>query len=340
LSARERYEGALLLRMSDLFLYLIFTIFFFLIELTYFRIATYNRILDKPNARSSHKRFTIRGGGIVFPFAVICWFVISDFQHPVFVIALLLIGIISFLDDVLDIQSKVRFIFQFFAVCLMMIQLGLELNWYWYIPICILITGMINAWNFMDGINGITGAYSLITVGTLFYINYFIEQFTSEPLLVFIILSLLVFNFFNFRREAKCFAGDVGSISMAFIIAYLLIELILTTHSFLFIGFMLIYGLDTVSTIMFRLIRKENVFHPHRTHFYQFLSNEKGWSHLSVALLYSLTQLVVNIIVVFLSHQREPLASSFLILIILISIGGIILVLLRLKLEGGKRLFG
>jgi len=326
--------------MPDLFFYLTFAILFFFLELIYFRIAARNRIIDKPNERSSHESVTIRGGGVIFPIAVICWFIINSFQNSLFVSALLLISLISFLDDVLDVHNSVRVFFQFLAVYFMIIQLSLGLEWYWYILIFILIIGMVNAWNFMDGINGITGSYSLVTLGTLFYINHFVQQFTSESLLIFIMLSLLVFNFFNFRKKAKCFAGDIGSISIAFIISYLLIELISATHNFLFIGFLLLYGLDTVTTIIFRLIRKENIFHAHRTHFYQFLSNEKNWSHLSVATIYSLVQLIINILILFLIYQIKTLEYSLLLLITAILMGGILFILVRLRLEGRKVLIG
>jgi len=326
--------------MSELLFYITFAIFFFFLELLYLRIAARNSIIDRPNERSSHKRSTIRGGGIIFSFAVIFWFIINDFQYSIFVTALLLISIVSFLDDILDIHSRIRFFFQFLAVYLMILQLALGLDWYWYIIVFILIIGMINAWNFMDGINGITGAYSLATLGTLLYINRFIQQFTSESLLIFLILSLLVFNFFNFRRKAKCFAGDVGSISIAFIISYLLIQLISSTHNFLFIALMLLYGLDTVTTIIFRLIRREKIFQAHRTHFYQFLSNEKRWSHLSVATIYSLVQLILNMLILLLTYQGTTLKNSLSLLVILVSFGGTLFIILRLRLEGSKRLLG
>jgi UDP-GlcNAc:undecaprenyl-phosphate GlcNAc-1-phosphate transferase len=325
--------------MSSLFLYIIFTILFLFLELLYFRIAVHRRIIDKPNERSSHKYFTIRGGGIIVPFALISWFIINGFQHFLFVSALLLISLVSFLDDIKNIHRTVRFFFQFLAVCLMITELSLGLDWYWYIIIFILIIGMINAWNFMDGINGITGSYSLVTLGTLFYLNRFVQQFTSESLLIFSILSLLVFNFFNFRKKAKCFAGDVGSISIAFIISYSLIELIFTTHNLLFIGLLLLYGIDTVTTIIFRIIRKENIFQAHRTHFYQFLSNEKKWAHLSVAAMYSFAQLIVNIIILLLFYQSITLIHSFFLISSIIFTAGILSIILRLRLEGYERLW-
>lgn len=328
-----------LLRIQDLFFYIMYIIFFCFLELLYFRIAARYNIIDKPNQRSSHKHYTIRGGGVIFPIAVLCWFILSGFQDFLFVSALLLIALISFLDDIKDVPSRVRFFFQFLAVVIVNIQISAELDWHWTVFIFILIIGMINAWNFMDGINGITGSYNLITLGTLWYINHFMIPFTSESLLVFIILSLLVFNFFNFRLKARCFAGDIGSISIAFITCFLMLQLINASGNFLYIGFCLIYGLDTVTTIIFRLIREENIFEAHRSHFYQFLANEKKWSHLSVSILYSTFQFITNVFIVALYYQNKPSSNNFVLLSGIILISGVLFVLLRLNLEGYKRLF-
>ena len=283
-----------------IFFYILFAIVLFLVELLYFHLASANKIIDRPNERSSHTIVTIRGGGIIFPIAAICWAILNHFQFPFFISGLFLISFISLLDDIKNLHSRTRSFFHFLSVSLMLYQLPLSTNWYWYIPVFIVIVGFINAYNFMDGINGITGGYSLITLGSLWYVNHFINPFISESFIVFLILSLIVFNFFNFRPKAKCFAGDVGSVSIAFIISFLLIQAIFHANNFIFIGFVLVYGLDAVSTILFRLIRRENIFKAHRTHFYQFLSNEKQWPHLSVSIVYCILQLLINSLVLIL----------------------------------------
>jgi len=83
----------------------------------------------------------------------------------------------------------------------------------------IVCVGIINAYNFMDGINGITGGYSLSVLLPLIYLNT-TDNFISQDYLYVVGMSLLVFCFFNFRKKAKCFAGDVGSISIAFILPF------------------------------------------------------------------------------------------------------------------------
>jgi UDP-N-acetylmuramyl pentapeptide phosphotransferase/UDP-N-acetylglucosamine-1-phosphate transferase len=183
----------------------------------------------------------------------------------------------------------------------------------------------------MDGINGITGAYSLITILSLYFINETQLVFVLSEWLILVAMSLMAFNFFNFRKNAKCFAGDVGSVSMAFIIIFFLLLLIIKSQDLKYIGLLLFYGLDSVSTIIFRLIRRENIFEAHRSHFYQYLANIKGWPHLRVASLYLLAQLMVNILIVYSAWNL----ATFLIFIL---VAGFAFVGLRFMVEGKRHL--
>jgi UDP-N-acetylmuramyl pentapeptide phosphotransferase/UDP-N-acetylglucosamine-1-phosphate transferase len=187
----------------------------------------------------------------------------------------------------------------------------------------------------MDGINGMTGGYSLLTLLTFWYLNNKVA-FTSESLIIFAILSLLVFNFFNFRSTAKCFAGDVGSISMAFIICFLLAQLIFKTQDLTYGGLLFIYGLDTVSTILFRLIRKENIFEAHRSHFYQYLANERSWPHLKVSMSYCLAQLAINLLL--LLPLIGSISYSAPIVVSTVMFVGIAVMGLRIAIEGRIKL--
>jgi len=297
----------------------------------YFKLAIKFNIIDHPNHRSSHSKGTIRGAGIIFPIALFLQFLIIDFQYPFFILGLMIISLVSFYDDFFPLSNKIRLVVHLVAVSLLFIQLGL-LDWpLWIITLVyILVVGTINAYNFMDGINGITGAYSLITILCLFLINERYEAFINSEWLIVSILALMVFNFFNFRSKAKCFAGDVGSVGMAFIIIFFILQLILTTGDLKYITFLLLYGLDTVTTIVFRLIRRENIFVAHRTHFYQHLANVKKWPHLSVSALYLVAQLIVNIMIIYLEWN----SGAFVILILLV---GFLFVGLRFAVEG-KRL--
>lgn len=309
-------------------------IILFLTELFYYKIADHYNITDKPNHRSSHTQITIRGGGIIFPIAIIFYSVFINFQYPYFIGGLLMISLVSFLDDVKELSSKIRIIIHLVAVALMFVQVGLfSTTFYWILLGLIFVIGTINAINFMDGINGITGGYGLITLVTLYYINFNIIDLADKQLLLITILSVLVFNFFNFRVKARCFAGDVGSVSLAFIILFFMLKLILKTENVSYMLLLLIYGLDTMTTIVFRLIRKENIFKAHRSHFYQFLANEKHLSHLSVAAIYMLFQGIINLLLItflLVSVNKSFLLAGFI---------TVLFVATRLMMEKPKRLF-
>lgn len=309
-------------------------IILFLIELLYFKIADHYNIIDKPNHRSSHVNVTIRGGGIIFALALLVYPIYGGLIYPWFLSGLLAISFISFIDDTRPLSSKLRIIFHLAAVALLFIQLNLfALPLYWVILALIFVIGTINAINFMDGINGITGVYGLVALATLYYINSTIA-FTDPGFLLVAILSVLVFNFFNFRKKAKCFAGDVGSVSLAFIIVFFILQLVLKTQNLAYILLLLVYGLDTATTIIFRLIRKENVLEAHRSHFYQFWANEKKVPHLIVSGIYGLSQLLINIAI--LSFNLHSLGITG----VLIAISAILFVIMRWYTEGRKRLTG
>ena len=262
----------------------------------YFKIADHFNIIDKPNERSSHKHITLRGGGIIFYIGAILYFLFYGLKYPFFATGLSIIAIISFIDDIKALPFKVRLVFHFAAMLLMFYDCGLySLPWYYTITALIISIGIINAYNFMDGINGITGGYSLVVIASFWYVNNYIVLFIDNNLLYIIALSLLIFNVFNFRKRAICFAGDVGSVSIAFIIVFLLGKLIVKTNDFTYIIILLIYGVDTVLTIIHRLILKENIFVAHRKHLYQLMSNELQIPHIWVSIIYMFVQSVVMV---------------------------------------------
>lgn len=290
------------------------------VEMIYFRLADRFNIIDKPNERSSHANHIIRGGGIIFVIAVMLWYFNAQ-QWPWFVLAVVVISVVSFLDDINSMPVNARFFFQFLCLGLLFIQLW-PLSWPWYfiflaVPFCI---GTLNAFNFMDGINGITGVYSLTVLLSMAWINRQIH-FTDDVLLILVSISLVVFLFFNFRKKAKCFAGDVGSVSMALVLIFLLLQLIQATNNFLWPLLFLVYGVDSLTTIFFRLRRKENILKAHRTHLYQFLCNEMKIPHLVVAAGYGITQALLNLVVVYtLINAHNDVA-------ILVSLGFVIVYL-------------
>lgn len=276
--------------------YLIVLVLLFVVELFYFKVADRYNIIDKPNERSSHTQITLRGGGIIFYFGALTYYVANGFVHPWFMLALTLVSFISFVDDIRPISQKLRLVFHFSAMALMFYQWGLfSWAWWWIIIALIVCTGIINAYNFMDGINGITGGYSLVILTVLAYVNKEVAPFVEESFIYTVLCSVLVFCFFNFRKKARCFAGDVGSVSIAFILLFLIGKLIIRTEDFSWIILLVVYGADSILTIVHRLMLHENIGLPHRKHLYQIMANELKVPHVVVSLVYMGVQAVIMV---------------------------------------------
>jgi UDP-N-acetylmuramyl pentapeptide phosphotransferase/UDP-N-acetylglucosamine-1-phosphate transferase len=296
--------------------YILLLIALYLIMLFYFKVADKYNIIDKPNHRSAHTEITLRGGGIIFWFSALIYFVQQVHNSYLFFVGITVVSVISFWDDIQSLPNKVRITAHFIAISLLFYALNLfQAVPLWGIIIGYIIAiGIINAYNFMDGINGITGLYTIIILFSIVYVNSNIINFTTQNLIIYPILASVVFLFFNFRKKAKCFAGDVGSIAIAFWIIYLLLQLILKTNSFIWFLFLGVYGVDSIMTIIHRLYLKQNIFEAHRLHFYQVLSNDYKMDHRIVAILYAGIQAIVSIVVIIYFNK---LNEGFLFAIIL-----------------------
>ena len=276
---------------------IIFVILFCL-EVVYFKIAERFNIIDKPNERSSQSSIVHRGGGIIFMLSLWIWSAFFGFQYVWFLLAVTLIAGVSFVDDIRSLPDSVRLVAQFAAMALMFYQLDiLHWNMWWMVLVALVVcVGASNIINFMDGINGITGAYALASLIPLFLLNKKIG-FTDESLILVVALADLVFCCFNFRPKgkAKCFAGDVGSIGVAYILLFLIGSLILATGDVTYLIFLLVYGVDGCLTIVHRILLHENLGEAHRKHAYQLMANELRIGHVKVASFYALLQLAVSL---------------------------------------------
>ena len=282
--------------MSELFKYGLLAVAILCLELFYFRVAIRYRIIDKPNERSSHQLPTVRGAGIIFLFIVLIWFAFEQ-RNFWFVASIVLLGIISFLDDLKTISSGLRISVHLVSMAMLFYQTSFSDAFPLGVVIVsfIVCVGILSAFNFMDGINGITGIYALVGLCSLWFINRYQVPFATNDLLYMVAIGLVIFLFFNFRKKAACFAGDVGSITLAGILIFWLLQLVVASHDFRWIVLLTVYGIDSVITICFRLLRRENIFKAHRSHLYQYLSNELKWPHRAVSLLYGFLQLLINL---------------------------------------------
>lgn len=313
---------------------LLFAVGCILLELVYFRIADRYNIIDKPNARSSHSIITIRGGGIIFPIAALIAWPYVGIEQLLLAMAVLLMATLSFIDDIRTLRSEVRLLLQLLAMFAVAYSFGSQMPWPYLLLVVFVFIGVTNAYNFMDGINGITALYSLVAVGTLFWIHHYLTPIYTDRFFLALLSALLVFAWFNCRKKAKAFAGDVGSVSMAIILCILLLELILSTGHMNWVCMLGIYGIDVVATIICRIFRKEPLLQAHRSHFYQYLANDRKCNHLNVSLLYAICQLVLNISIIY-SYQTALVWLPWGILLLFI----IVYIIFRLSFEGSHRLF-
>lgn len=287
----------ILSNMNVLITYCIVAVLLVVTELVYFEIADKCNIIDKPNERSSHKSIVLRGGGIIFTIGLWIWSIWSGFEYPWMLAGITLAAGISFIDDIHSLPDSLRLVIQFAAMFLVFQEIGL-LHWdmWWIIPIALIAAvGGTNIFNFMDGINGITGGYSLAMLIPLLLLNQR-YGFLDETMLVVIILSVFVFCLFNFRTKAKCFAGDVGSIGMAMILVFCVGRLMMVTGDITWIVLFLIYGVDGMMTIFHRIMLHENLGQAHRKHAYQLMANELKMPHVVVSCIYMTLQLTVSLI--------------------------------------------
>ena len=306
--------------------YSIIFVVLLVLELFYFKIADHYNIIDKPNERSSHSSIVLRGGGIIFAISILVWFVWqiiveslglrdeSQFrveEYLPFIIGLVLIAGVSFWDDVKSLPDSVRLVAQFVSMglaawCMIQGSELMSLDGYWLVLIgiaaLIVFVGATNIINFMDGINGITAAYALAVLVPLIVKNEELrvknyEEFIDESFLIVAMIGVLVFCFFNFRPKgkAKCFAGDVGSVGIAFIMLFAIGKLILATGDITWLIFLLVYGVDGCCTIIHRIMLHENLGEAHRKHAFQLMANELKIGHVKVSLLYMAMQLAVSL---------------------------------------------
>ena len=319
--------------------YIIITVLLLAAELIYFRIADKCNIIDKPNERSSHSTIVLRGGGIIFAISMIVWLILQMVQgewcmvqeYLPFMVGLILICGVSFIDDIRSLPDSVRLVAQFAAMILMFYQLDmLHVDMWWAVILALIVcVGASNIINFMDGINGITGAYAMASLIPLYLINSSnslgvdlqsslltldnaqtssalcslnrslqgIQGFVDESLIITVMLADLVFCYFNFRPrgKAKCFAGDVGSLGVAFILLFMIGSLVMATGDVTYLIFLLVYGVDGVLTIFHRIMLHENLGQAHRKHVFQLMANELKMSHITVSLIYAGLQLAISL---------------------------------------------
>lgn len=286
------------------------------IELLYFRIADRYNIIDKPNERSSHSTIVLRGGGVIFLLSAWVWSAFFGLHYPWFLLGLTLVAGVSFVDDIRSLPDSVRLVVQFAAMGLTLFELFCMPGQFlesvsWWMMVAFVVMGMVifvgasNIINFMDGINGITGGYAaavlvpllIVNEGAMLKVVNGAVSFVPSSLVITVLLADVVFCLFNFRQKgkAKCFAGDVGSIGIAFLLLFLIGGLVMMTGDVTYFIFLLVYGVDGCLTIIHRIMLHENLGEAHRKHAYQLMANELKIGHVTVSLIYMGIQLAISL---------------------------------------------
>ena len=314
--------------------YGIIAVLLLIAELVYFKIADHFNIIDKPNERSSHTKVVLRGGGIIFTIALWIWSIWNGFSEPWLLAAVTLAAGISFVDDIHSLPDSLRLVVQFAAMTMILWPVAMDTEFPMWLKIAILVAALIvsvgatNIFNFMDGINGITGGYALAMVIPLYLLNQK-YAFMEESLLVVMVLSLVVFSFFNYRTKARCFAGDVGSIGMALFLVFCVSRLIYVTGDVTWVVLYLLYGVDGVLTICHRIMLHENLGKAHRKHVVQLMASELKMPHVVVSTIYMVLQLVVSLVAIYL--VPDTIAAHWIYLALVCVVFGLGYILFKMK---------
>ena len=262
------------------------------------------RLLDQPNARSSHRQPTPRGGGIAFvsvAFVSSAMALLSGQGLPGVALPLLAapLAFVGFLDDRHNLPASWRYGFQLFTAALMLgvsplvqrfgfpIASGSWLFLFVLILLVIAVTAVINFTNFMDGLDGLVAGCMAVTIGLLAIV-------LDAPWPVWVLVgSLLGFLIWNWS-PAKVFMGDVGSTFLGAVFAGLVLQASSWTEAF---GYLLVATpvlADAGFCVLRRLLAGQRVFQAHRLHLFQRL-HQAGWPHSRVSLTYIVATAVLAV---------------------------------------------
>ena len=319
----------------------------------YFPFAEKRGMLAGVNHRSSHTKPVITGAGYIFYISYIFYiisYVFSTWEVPwMLFIGISILAVVSFIDDLKDLWFFIRLVVQLVAVLLMLYQVYLDfsvdlLAMNASVLILLIIVGIIysigfvNLYNFMDGLNGMMVGITVSALSIFALIDYYVVDFVDDNLLIYTAIPTLIFAFFNARKQAKCFAGDVGAIVLGFVMVYMLLSLLMETSNIVYAFIFASVYLEAGMTVIQRLIAGQNIFKPHRIHLFQLLSNEYKHSHLMVSSLYALNQMVFGAIIVVLNFYKVGDLTQNIVVISLFTVETIVYFVYKRKLMGGHLL--
>lgn len=318
--------------MLKLYYFLIAPLGMLIMAFAYLKVAAKLNLYDHPVGRSSHNNRTITGYGIfvllgLFLYSIVYPYTLSSY----FIIGLIMMSLISFIDDIVFVKHFIRLIFQLFALILLAIDLPFEYITTDKLPLIIASIifgiGVLNAFNFMDGINGMLGLNSLVILVSFWWLNNHTYDatgheitFITNEFIYTLIIGVSIFLFFNLRNKAVAFAGDVGSISIAFVIFYLMVNLIFATGNYAYLLLFVVIGIDAALTVIFKLLLRENIFVPHRDFLFKKLVHVGKYKHVNISIIYAMVQAFISIIVISLPLQNKLSAQLSILFIVVVGL--------------------
>lgn len=320
----------------------------------FLRLAHKYGLQDHPVGRSSHRQPTVTGMGVIIMLAFVLYLFWQPFVlPPLFVMGFLLLTTISLIDDIYFLKHSVRLAFQILGVILIVLQLPFQSSGYEVIALglaaVVFGVGVLNAYNFMDGINGMLTLHAILLLSSMLWLNEHLVDlegnginFSSSGFIMSIIIPLLIFGFFNIRKNAIAFMGDVGSIGIAFVILFLMYSLVLASGNYIYLLLFATFGADAGLTVCYKLILRENIFVPHRDFLFKKLVHLGRKSHLSVSFGYFAVQMVINVFIIAVFPKTPKLSTQLAVLFMgcLALITTYILILNRIQPKKRKALKG
>jgi len=251
------------------------------------KVLSKKKILDIPTSRSNHASATLRGGGLAIAsticIAYILYYIYSRDANLLYVFSgLLIISSVSFIDDIKNLSIKTRIIFQGLSIFILLIPVDL-VNSLFFIIIFLSFFAFINFYNFMDGIDGLDTSETIHISLSIFILSFFAPNIPAEIRVISLTTCAACLGFIKFNwHPAKIFLGDVGSISLGFICAWMLFNLFY--YSGLWAATLIIpmvFLADSGITLLKRIIARKKIWKPHSEHFYQ-QAVRNGQSHSKV----------------------------------------------------------
>ena len=307
-----------------------FSVLSFLILLTvFYRISHKINLVDKPNYRKMHNgNIPLIGGIIIYLNTFIFFFYYdSSYYFSIIFYTSVILLILGTLDDAIELGVTFRLISQLIS-CLIIIGSGLmivNIGDYMLLPnikIGILsitftvfcVIGLTNAFNFIDGADGLCGGLFLISLISLLIFTYFSNTYYliyDIKIIFILIISVILFLIFNLSKQYKIFLGDSGSMILGFIISWFLIlytQVYETIHPVLALWCVTIPTFDIISVIIRRILRGKNPFRPDRRHIHHILLN-LGFRAKIVTFIILSSAFLINMVGIIMLNNYGPFPS-------------------------------